>query len=157
MNLLSYVFAFVGVMTAGVIYGTDVLGALVMRPTWQKVDDQTLVTVAGHSHYYGDRRFPIPGALSVIATVLTAITAALSTRWLATAAALTAAVALVIWLVIYRTVNAPINRELTQAAQENRVPPNARALQTRWDSVITLRATLQGIAVAALAATLLLP
>lgn len=157
MNLLSHVFAFVGIMTAGVIYGTDVLGALVMRPTWQHVDDRTLVVVTGHSHYYGDRRFPVPGALSVIATVLTAITAALSTRWLATAAALTATAALVTWLLIYRTVNAPINRELTKAAQENRVPTNARALQTRWDSVITTRAVLQGVAVAALTATLPLP
>jgi hypothetical protein len=54
-------------------------------------------------------------------------------------------------------VNAPINRELTAAAQEDRVPENARALQTRWDSVIIARAALQGIAVAALCAVLALP
>lgn len=66
MNLLSHVFAFVGIMTAGVIYGTDVLGALVMRSTWQHVDDRTLVVVTGHSHYYGDRRFPIPDRKSVV-------------------------------------------------------------------------------------------
>jgi hypothetical protein len=29
------------VLAAGIIYGTDVLGALVMRPTWEKVDDRT--------------------------------------------------------------------------------------------------------------------
>lgn len=157
MNLVSHLLAVVAVLAAGIIYGTDTLGALVMRPTWQKVDDRTLVMVNGHLHYYGDRRFPIPGILSVVATVSAAGASALSERWLATAAALVATVVLVAWLAIYLRVNAPINRELTAAAQENRVPENARALQTRWDSVITARAGLQGIAVAALCAVLALP
>jgi hypothetical protein len=89
--------------------------------------------------------------------VLAAGASALSERWLATAAALVATVALVVWLAIYKKVNAPINRELTAAALENRVPENARALQTRWDSVITARVVLQGIAVAALCGVLSLP
>jgi hypothetical protein len=157
MNLASHLLAVVAVLAAGIIYGTDVLGALVMRPTWRKVDDRTMVLVNGHMHYYGDRRFPIPGVLGVVATVLAAGAAALSERWMATAAALVATVVLVVWLALYHTVNAPINRELTAAAQEGRVPANARALQTRWDSVITARAVLQGIAVAALCAVLALP
>ncbi|GIG56202.1 hypothetical protein Lfu02_05740 [Longispora fulva] len=157
MFVLSHVFAAVAVLTAGIIYGTDVLGALVGRPTWAKVDDRALVAVNGHMHHYGDRRFPIPGALSVVATVLAAGASALSGRWPATAAALVATVALVVWLVIYKVVNAPINKELTAAALEGRVPANARALQTRWDSVITARALLQGVAVGALCAVLALP
>jgi hypothetical protein len=157
VNLVSHLLAVVAVLTAGIIYGTDMLGALVSRPALQKVDDRTLVQVSGQLHYYGDKRFPIPGALSVIATVLAAGASALSERWLATAAALVATVALVVWLAIYKKVNAPINRELTAAALENRVPENARALQTRWDSVITARVVLQGIAVAALCGVLSLP
>jgi hypothetical protein len=157
MNLASHLFAAVAVLAAGIIYGTDVLGALVMRPTWEKVDDRTLVMVNGHMHYYGDRRFPIPGILSVVATVLAAGASALGGRWLPTAAALVAAAALVVWLAIYKRVNAPVNRALTAAAQEGRVPQDARALQNRWDSVITSRAVLQGIAVAALCAVLALP
>jgi hypothetical protein len=157
MNLASHLLAAVAVLAAGIIYGTDVLGALVMRPTWEKVDDRTLVMVNGHMHYYGDRRFPIPGILSVVATVLAAGASALSGRWLPTAAALVATAALVVWLAIYMRVNAPVNRALTTAAQEGRVPQDARALQTRWDSVITSRAVLQGIAVAALCAVLALP
>ena len=84
------------------------------------------------------------------------MTSAISGHWPATAAASTAATALLIWLAIYTTINAPINKQLTQAAQEGRVPPNARDLQTRWDSVIYLRAALQGIAVAGLCVTLVL-
>ena len=72
-------------------------------------------------------------------------------------AALVAAAALLAWLAIYKRVNAPVNRALTAAAQQRRVPPDARALQTRWDSVITWRAVLQGIAVAGLCAILALP
>ena len=156
MNTLSHILAIIGVLTAGVIYGTDMLGALVGRPTWQKVDDRTLVMANGTMHYYGDRRFPIPGFVSVLATVLTAVTSAAAGHWPATAAAAVASVALLIWLAIYRTVNQPINKQLTLAAQEGRVPENARALQTRWDSVIYLRAALQGIAVAGLCIVLVL-
>jgi hypothetical protein len=156
MSILSQLLAAVGVLSAGIIYGTDMLGAIVGRPTWEHVDERTLVIANGTMHYYGDRRFPIPGILSIVATVLTAAASAVSAHWPATAAAAVASVALVIWLTIYKTVNAPINRELTRAAHEGRVPENARALQTRWDSVIYLRAALQGIAVAALCVVLVL-
>ena len=108
-----------------------------MRPTWEKVDDRALVMVNGHMHYFADRRFPVPGILSVVATILAGCASVLSGRWLPAAAALVATAALVAWL--------------------GRVPQDARALQTRWDSVITWRAVLQGIAVAALCAVLALP
>jgi hypothetical protein len=156
MTTLSHVLAITGVLTAGIIYGTDALGALVSRPAWKKVDDRTLVMATGYLHYYGDRRFPVPGILSITATILTAVTSATSGNWPATAAASTAAAALLTWLVIYQTINAPINKQLTQAAQQDQIPPNARDLQTRWDSVIYLRATLQAIAVAGLCLTLIL-
>lgn len=156
MTTLSHILAIIGVMTAAIVYGTDVLGALVGRPAWKKVDDRTLVMATGFMHYYGDRRFPIPGIASIAATVLTVVTSAISGHWSATAAASTAAAALLTWLAIYMTINAPINKQLTQAAQEGRVPPNARDLQTRWDSVIYLRAALQAIAVAGICLTLVL-
>ncbi|HEY5854855.1 MAG TPA: hypothetical protein VIW24_12580 [Aldersonia sp.] len=61
MNLASHLLAVLAVLATGIIYGTDALGVLVMRPTWDKVDDRTLVMVNGYMHFYGDRRFPIPG------------------------------------------------------------------------------------------------
>lgn len=156
MNVLSQLIAVIAVMSAAAIYGTDMLGALVMRPTWAKVDDRTLATVAGHSHYYGDRRFPIPGILSIVATILATVTSAFADRWPAAGAGAVATIALLTWLAIYKRVNEPINRELTAAVLEGRVPVNTRELQTRWDSVIILRVTLQGIALAALCAVLAL-
>ena len=80
MNLVSHVLAVVAVLAAGIIYGTDVLGALVMRPTWEKVDDRALVMVNGHMHYYGDRRFPVPGVLSIVATLAAGCASALNGR-----------------------------------------------------------------------------
>ena len=61
---------------------------------------------------------------------------------------------LVVWLVVYARVSAPINRQLTGAADEGRPLPNGRALQANWDRVIVARATLQGLAVAALCVVL---
>ncbi len=48
---------------------------------------------------------------------------------------------------------APINRALTAAAIAHVTPGNARALQVRWDSIITARALLMVAAVAGLAAS----
>lgn len=157
MHALSQLLAVVGILTAGIIYGTDTLGALVGRPTWKQVDEHTLVMANGTMHYYGDRRFPIPGFLSVFTTVLAAVFAAVAGRGAATAVAAVAAVALLVWLAVYKKINAPINAILTKAAQEHRVPDNARELQDRWDSVIYLRASLQFVAVGALCVVLLLP
>lgn len=61
------------------------------------------------------------------------------------------------WLIIYLRISAPVNRTLTAAAATGRIPPGARSLQHRWDSVITTRAILQAAAVAALCAALALP
>ena len=56
---------------------------------------------------------------------------------------------------MYLRVSAPINRQLTTAATAGEVPSNARVLQSDWDRVITARAMLQGLAVAALCVALL--
>jgi hypothetical protein len=61
-----------------------------------------------------------------------------------------------VWLLIYRSVSAPVNRRLTAAAHDGRIPGDARALQRRWDRVINARAALQTAAVAALSAALIL-
>ncbi len=61
-----------------------------------------------------------------------------------------------IWLVLYTRMSAPINRQLTAAAEAGRALPNGRVLQAKWDSVIGARAALQGLAVAALCAVLMI-
>jgi hypothetical protein len=58
--------------------------------------------------------------------------------------------------VLYTRVSAPINRELTAAADAGRVLTNGRVLQAKWDHIIGVRAVLQGLAVAALCVALMI-
>ncbi|OZB76475.1 MAG: DUF1772 domain-containing protein, partial [Microbacterium sp. 14-71-5] len=89
--------------------------------------------------------------------VLTAATVALSALAGSTAASALAAVALaalLVWLLLFARVAKPINTALTAAALGGTVPADARALQDRWESIIALRATLQGLALVLLCVAL---
>jgi hypothetical protein len=145
--------ALIAVLSTGVVYGTDVFCALVQRPALARVDDRALATVMGNVHRYGDRRMPIPGVLGIIGAATCAAVAAIAGRWVEVIPAATAVGLLLAWIALYRIVSAPINRQLTQAAAVGDVPANVRALQRNWDRVITARAVLQGLAVAALCVT----
>ena len=147
-------FAVIAVLGTAVVYGTDVFCALVQRPALAHVDDRALVAVMGNVHRYGDRRMPVPGGLGMAAAAVSAALAVASGRWAQAVAAGSAVGLLVLWL--YLRVSAPINRQLTAAADHPEQPTDARALQRRWDKVITTRATLPGMAVAALCLTLLI-
>lgn len=155
IDLFTRAAALVTVLGTGVVYGTDVFCAMVMRPALARIDDAALVTVMGYVHRYGDRRMPIPGVLGVVAAATCVVAAAVNAHWLQVAAAGTALAALLLWLLLYTRVSAPINRQLTAAAEAGRTLPNGRALQAKWDSIIDARAALQGLAVAAACVALL--
>ncbi|MDV3126613.1 DUF1772 domain-containing protein [Mycobacterium sp. 21AC1] len=152
---LAKTLALISVLGTAVVYGTDVFCAVVQRPALAAVDDRTLVAVMGNMHRYADRRMPAPGVLGGIAAIASAALFAVTGQWIQTIAAVCAVVLLLVWIVLYVRISAPINRQLTQAAASQQVPPNARALQSNWDGVITARAALQGLAVAALCLTLI--
>lgn len=154
MSIAIIVAAIGAIAAIAVIFGTDVLAAVVLRPVYAEVDEQTLVQVVGRGHHYGDRRLPIVGIASV---VLTAAAAALSLFWGSVLAAVLAAAALAVlllWLLLFARVAKPINATLTAAALDGTVPADARALQDRWESIIPLRATLQGLALVLLCVAL---
>jgi hypothetical protein len=148
--------ALIAILSTGVVYGTDVFCALVQRPALARVDDRALTTVMGNVHRYGDRRMPIPGALGIIAAATCAAVAGITGRWVEAIPAATAVVLLLAWITLYRKVSAPINRQLAAAAQLGDIPANVRVLQSNWDRIITTRAVLQGLAVAALCIALLI-
>jgi hypothetical protein len=93
--------------------------------------------------------------LGIVATAVTEATAAWSGRLPSTIGAGVALVALAVWLLLYLRLSAPINRQLTTAAEAGRTLANGRALQAKWDSVINARAVLQGVAVVALCVVLM--
>jgi hypothetical protein len=147
--------ALMALLGTAVVYGTDVFCAIVLRPALASVSDAAMVAVMGSVHRFGDRRMPVPGVLGVLAAAASAVLAAVAGQWAQAVAAGTALAALLIWLALYLGVSAPVNRQLTAAADANRELPTGRALQARWDSIIGARAGLQGIAVAALCASLI--
>ena len=154
MRTLIEILASLAILANAVIYGTDVFGALVLRPAIAAVDDRTLTQLLGHIHRIADRRFPAIGAGGLIAAMATAALAGASGHWVSGAAAALATFALVIFLAIYNRVSKPVNTALTAAALADRVPGDARQLQARWDSVINARVALQTLALAALCVAL---
>ena len=154
--MTAKLFALIAVLGTAVVYGTDVFCAMVQRPALARIDDSALLAVMGNIHRYGDRRMPVPGALGVVAAAISAAFAAATGHWTQAGAAGVAVGLLLVWLVLYLRVSAPINRQLTAGADRPGRPTDTRALQRNWDKVITIRATLQGLTVAALCWTLLI-
>jgi hypothetical protein len=147
--------ALIGVLGTAVVFGTDVFCAMVQRPALARVDDRALVAVMGYVHRYGDRRMPFPGVIGMVATATSAAVAAAAGSWATAIMATSALALLLIWIMLYIKVSAPINRQLTAAAQASQIPTNARVLQANWDRVINARAALQGVAVCALCLALM--
>jgi hypothetical protein len=156
MTEFARVAALLAVLGTAVVYGTDVFCAMVQRPAVARIDERALVAVMGNVHRYGDRRMPVPGALGAIAAAASALAAAAAGRWAMAALAATAVALLLVWLALYLRVSAPINRQLTAAADAHTLPANARALQSDWDRIINVRAMLQGLAVGALCVALMI-
>lgn len=156
LDVLVRAAALIAVLGTAVVYGTDMFCAIVLRPALAAVDDRALVAVTGSVHRYGDRRMPVPGVLGGVATATCAALAAVAAHWAQALAAGAALVLLSVWIVLYAQVSAPINRQLTEAAEAGRPLPNGRVLQAEWDRIIGVRATLQGLAMAALCAVLVI-
>ena len=78
MNAFGTIVAIIGVMAAGIIYGTDVFCAIIQRPALSKVGDATAAAVMGRVHQYGDRRLPVPGVIGILAAVVTTAADAVS-------------------------------------------------------------------------------
>jgi Domain of unknown function (DUF1772) len=148
--------AVIAVLGTAVVYGTDVFCAMVQRPALARIDDRALLAVMGNIHRYGDRRMPVPGVIGMVAAAISAAFAAASGHWMPAAAAGVALGVLLVWLVVYLRVSKPINRQLIAGADHPELPTDARALQRNWDNVIIIRATLQGLAVAALCSAMLI-
>ena len=153
---LTRIAALIAVLGTAVVYGTDVFCAIVMRPALASVDDDALVAVTGSVHRYGDRRMPVPGVLGFLAAAVSGVLAAVTAHWTQAIAAGAAVLMLSIWLVLYTQISAPINRQLTAAADAGQPLPNGRVLQAKWDRIIGARAMLQGLALAALCAVLMI-
>jgi hypothetical protein len=156
LDLITRAAALIAVLGTAVVYGTDVFCAIVLRPALASVDDRALVAVTGNVHRYGDRRMPVPWVLGFVAAAVSGVLAGVTAHWTQVIAAGAALILLLVWLVLYTQVSAPINRQLTAAADAGQPLPNGRVLQAQWDSIIDARAVLQGLALVALGVALMI-
>ena len=154
MLTASLALAALAALATAVIYGTDMFAAVVLRPALAALDDGALTQAAGRVHQYADRRMPLPGATSILAAAASTLAAGIAGHPVQASLTGAALGALLVWLMLYIRIAAPINRELTRAAATHEIPPNARALQQRWDSIIDLRVALQTAALALLVSAL---
>jgi hypothetical protein len=136
-------------LLSSVVYGVDVFFALIARPALRRVDEASLTQVLGHLHAVADARMPLFDATALLTTggLFFAVggwpTLPGRLALLALAGSLTQLAACVL-------VAQPVNKRQTAAATHRQTPPDARALQDRWDSVIGLRAGALTLAMAAL-------
>jgi len=66
VTLLGQVLIAASVLAVGVVYGTDIFSAIVLRPALAQVDDRTLVSTMGRVHDFGDRRLRLPGIAGLV-------------------------------------------------------------------------------------------
>lgn len=146
---LNAVLVVVALLATGVVYGTEVFFAVVGRAALERTSDAALTEVMGRLHELGDARMPIFGASALVATLALVFTTGLGSS--SSVLALLALAGLGTQLGAYLSIAQPINKAQTAAARQRVTPPNARELQRRWDSVITLRAVGMLVGVASLA------
>src|SRR6516164_9289870 len=122
MLVASNALASLAVLSVGVIYGTDVFSAVVLRPAMAALADRELTQAAGRIHEYGDQRLPFPGITGIAAAAAAAVCAGLAGHPAPVALAGSAFAALLVWLGLYLRIAAPINQRMTKAARDYQTP-----------------------------------
>jgi hypothetical protein len=145
--LINQLLLVVATLTIGVVYGTDVFHAIVVKKAAALSSDHTVADLIGHTHLIADKRMPLIGVTGVISSLL--LTLLNYQAPLAIYSGI-APVALISHLAIYLKVAKPINAQMSAAAVAKKTPAEIRSLQLRWDSVIVYRAILLTVAMVAL-------
>ncbi|MCD8739136.1 DUF1772 domain-containing protein [Mucilaginibacter roseus] len=145
--LINQILATLAVLAVGVVYGTDVFHAIVVKKAATLSSDKSIADLIGHTHLIADKRMPIIGATGLLSCLI--LTAINYNIHIAMYSGL-ASVSLILHLVIYLTIAKPINQTMSKAALNKQMPTNIRQLQQRWDSVIIYRAIALTIAMIAL-------
>jgi hypothetical protein len=130
----------IAILSTGIVYGTDVFFALIVKKAVKKSNDHSISDLIAHIHLVADKRMPPIGMISILSSL------PFITGW----PGLIAVLSLLAHLILYLTIAKPINTAMTNAVKENSALPNIRVLQQKWDSIITIRALLLTTAMIAL-------
>jgi hypothetical protein len=145
--LVSQILLAVAILTIGIVYGTDVFHAMVVKKAAALSNDQSIVDLIGHTHLVADKRMPLVGVSGIISTLLLSVLNYNTSLAMYSGAAF---IALILHLFIYLKVARPINEQMSAAAVAKQIPSGVRLLQLRWDSVIAYRAMLLAVAMGSL-------
>jgi hypothetical protein len=136
--IISQVSLAIAILTTGVVYGTDVFYALVVKKAAALSKDSSIADLIGHTHLVADKRMPPIAITSILCTIICVV---LNFRNAYTAGLSGAALFMLLaHLYLYITIAKPINIAMTDAAVKNIIRDDIRALQIRWDSIINYRA-----------------
>jgi hypothetical protein len=140
IHFINEISLIIAILSTGVVYGTDVFFAFVVKKAVTKSDDSSIGDLIGWIHLIADKRMPPIGITSILSSVIFICFNGLTgtSGWLA----FIAAVSLLVHLTIYLSFCKPINSEMSLAAKSGIKLPNIRVLQNKWDSVISVRAIL---------------
>ena len=145
--LINQILLAIAILTTGVVYGTDVFHAIVVKKAASLSSDSAIADLIGHTHLIADKRMPLIGATSLVSSLLITVLNYNSALVMYSGVAL---IALISHLIIYLRVAKPINVQMSAAAMAQKTLAEIRSLQLRWDSVISYRALLLTIAMGAL-------
>jgi hypothetical protein len=148
MNMfINQILLIVATLTIGVVYGTDMFHAIVVKKAAALSSDHAVADLIGHTHLIADKRMPLIGVTGIVSSLLLTVLNHNASLGIYSGIAL---VALISHLTIYLKVAKPINAQMSAAAVAKKTPAAIRSLQERWDSVIYYRAILLTIAMLAL-------
>jgi hypothetical protein len=132
-------------LAIAVVLGTDVFFTVVGRTALARASASAVLEVMGHLHAVADRRMPLFGVTGLVGAGLL-VAFGPQVRVLAAVSL----AAQLLFLALYLTIAKPINTRMTSAIGTGAESHDARALQTRWESILVPRVTLLVIALSSL-------
>ena len=135
----------VGILSAAVVFGTDMFFLTVGRPALKLASSAAGNEVMGFLHMFGDARMPPWGASAILSNLLLILFSRGERRLFYFASLL----ALTLFVVSYLRLSKPINQIRTEAARGGRALTNARELQSSWNRTLAIRVPLLAISLLA--------
>jgi hypothetical protein len=128
-------------LAIAVVLGTDVFFTVVGRTALARASASAMLEVMANLHAVADRRMPLFGVAGLLGTALL-VALGPQVRVLA----IVSLGSQLLWLALYLAIAKPINEQMVSAMRSGNEFHDARALQSRWDSILIYRSTLMGIA-----------
>ena len=137
----------IAILSIGVVYGTDMFHAVVVKKAAALSKDESITDLMGHTHLIADKRMPFFAVAGIISTLLLIV---LNYQTVLAICSIITLAALCAHLVIYLVIAKPINTRMSASAVAKTMPVEIRSMQLKWDSVIIYRAIVLTIAMIAI-------